>query len=267
MHSYELLRVDVDKVIKSKAPNASKKIPGFLIRLVEKIIYQKEMNELLVDKKYSTVENGRLVGVDFAKGILSTLNVNAVMKGEENIPADGKFIFASNHPLGGLDGMALISLFGDKYNHKIKFVVNDLLMHLTNLAPVFVPINKHGAQGKDNAQLLNDAFESENQILIFPAGLCSRRQGKEIKDLEWKKAVIAKSIEFKRDIIPVYFEAENSSFFYNFSYYRKKLGLKANLEMSLLPSEVFKNKNKAFTVHIGKPISWQSFDKSKSHRA
>ena len=156
MASNKRLQVNLENVIKKKAPKAHKRIPSFIIRIIEMIIRQKDMNRLLSDAKYSETPNGELLGVDFARGILSSLNVEVKLLGEENIPSDGKFIFASNHPLGGLDGMALISLFGRKYNNKIKFIVNDILMHLDNLSSVFIPINKHGSQGKDNTKILND---------------------------------------------------------------------------------------------------------------
>ncbi|MEG1523385.1 MAG: 1-acyl-sn-glycerol-3-phosphate acyltransferase, partial [Bacteroidales bacterium] len=175
------LHIDIEKAIKKKAPQAGRKIPGFIYRSLAKLICQDKMNYLLT-------RNKDRFGVDFADGILKDMNVQVVMEGEENIPADGKFIFASNHPLGGLDGMALVKLFGDKFDKKVRFIVNDLLMNITNLATVFVPINKHGNQGKENAALLNDAFSSKNQVLIFPAGLCSRLQDGVIRDLEWKKA-------------------------------------------------------------------------------
>ncbi|MEG0948483.1 MAG: 1-acyl-sn-glycerol-3-phosphate acyltransferase [Bacteroidales bacterium] len=259
MDSAVSLHIDIEKAIKKKAPGAGSKIPGFIYRSLAKLICQEKMNDLL-DK------NRTLRGVDFAEGILRDMNVRVVMEGEENIPADGRFIFASNHPLGGLDGMALVKIFGQRFNKKVRFIVNDLLMNITNLATVFVPINKHGNQGKENASLLNDAFLSENQILIFPAGLCSRLQDGEIRDLEWKKAVIAKSVEYRRDIIPVFFEGQNSSFFYRLGYWRKKLGIKVNVEMALLPREMFKNNNKTFVVRVGKPIPWQTFDKAKSQK-
>lgn len=259
MNSSTSLRVEIEKVIKSKAPKAGNKIPKFVYRLLEKLICQDRINYLLRN-------NGSSQGVDFASGVLKDLNVEVKMEGAENIPTDGKFIFASNHPLGGLDGMALIQIFGKKYNHKIRFIVNDILMNIPNLTSVFVPINKHGSQGKENASLLNDAFESDNQILIFPAGLCSRLQEGKICDLEWKKAVIAKSVEYQRDIVPIFFEGQNSPFFYRLAYWRKKLGIKVNIEMALLPREMLKNSDNTFVVRVGKPIPWQTFDKSKSQR-
>ena len=260
MTKADSLHIDIEKAIKHKAPKAARNIPKFVFRFLERLICQERLN-------YLTDRNKDRLGVDFADGILKDMQVKVVLKGEENIPADGKFIFASNHPLGGLDGMALVKIFGDKYNHKVRFLVNDLLMNVTNLATVFVPINKLGGQARNNAQLVNDAFASENQILIFPAGLCSRPQQGEIKDLEWKKAVIAKSIEFQRPIIPIFFEGRNSSFFYKFAHWRKKIGIKANIEMTFLPKEMFKNNNKTFTVHIGQPIPWQTFDKTRSQKA
>ncbi|MGL4292161.1 MAG: 1-acyl-sn-glycerol-3-phosphate acyltransferase [Bacteroidales bacterium] len=259
MDSAVSLHIDIEKAIKNKAPETGRKIPGFVYRFLANLICQDQMNELLV-------RNGNRYGVDFADGILKDMEVKVVMEGEENIPAAGNYIFASNHPLGGLDGMALVKIFGDKFDKKVRFIVNDLLMNIPNLATVFVPINKHGNQGKENAALLNDAFSSENQILIFPAGLCSRLQNGQIRDLEWKKAVVAKSVEYQRDIVPVFFEGTNSSFFYRLGYWRKKLGIKVNLEMALLPKEMFKNTHKTFVVRIGKPIPWQTFDKSKSQK-
>ncbi|MEG1617655.1 MAG: 1-acyl-sn-glycerol-3-phosphate acyltransferase [Bacteroidales bacterium] len=259
MNTADSLHLDVEKAIKAKAPEAGKKIPGFVYRFLSKLVCEEKMNYILD-------HYGHLQGVDFAAGVLDELNVRVKLVGEENIPSDGKFIFASNHPLGGLDGMALIQVFGEKYGKKVRFIVNDILMHISPLRNVFVPINKHGAQDKEKANLLNEAFESENQVLIFPAGLCSRLQNNQIRDLEWKKAVISKSIEFQRDIIPVFFEGTNSKFFYRLAYIRKKLGIKANIEMILLPSEMFKNSDKTFAVRIGKPIPWQTFDKSRSQR-
>lgn len=259
MDSAVSLHIDIEKAIKKKAPDAGRKIPGFVYRFLAKLICQDQMNDLLF-------RNRDRFGVDFADGVLQDMEVQVVMEGQENIPAAGNYIFASNHPLGGLDGMALVKVFGDKFDKKVRFIVNDLLMNIPNLATVFVPINKHGNQGKGNAALLNEAFSSDNQILIFPAGLCSRLQEGKIRDLEWKKAVIAKSVEYQRDIVPVFFEGANSSFFYRLGYWRKKLGIKVNIEMAFLPKEMFKNTHKTFVVRVGKPIPWQTFDKSKSQR-
>ena len=231
--SSEPLKIDIEKVVKEKAPKYAKKIPGFLFRYLERTIHQDEINYILKTYKDST-------GVKFADDLLSYMNVHINVIGKENIPPEGRFIFASNHPLGALDGVALIRFFGHFYSGKIKFLVNDLLMQI------------------------NNAYESDEQMLIFPAGLCSRLQHGKIKDLEWKKTFIAKAVQSQRDIIPIYFEGRNSTFFYRFAQIRKCIGLKFNIELIYLPDEMFNSKNKTFDIYIGKPIPWQTFDKSKS---
>ncbi len=251
------MQIDIEKVVKKKAPELGKKLPAFLFRFLEKTICQEQMNAIL--RKYAGCE-----GVDFAKALLSELNVTTRVEGMENIPEKGRFTFASNHPLGGLDGVSFVSIFGEKYPSNIKFVVNDLLMNVKPLAPVFLPINKHGAQAKGAAEELARAYESDQQIFVFPAGLVSRIQKGGIADLEWKKSFIAKTVQYQRDVIPVYFEGLNSRFFYRLAWLRKKIGIKVNIEMIYLPSEMFKSRNKTFTIHVGKPIPWQKFDNSKS---
>ncbi len=257
--SAEPLKIDIEQIVKNKAPKYADKIPGFLFRYLKRTIHEDEINYVLRTYKDST-------GVDFADDLLDYLNVHANIVGEENIPAEGRFIFASNHPLGALDGVTLIRYFGHRYNGNIKFLVNDLLMNVKPLGPVFLPINKYGAQAKESSSQINAAYESNEQMLIFPAGLCSRLQQGEIRDLEWKKTFISKAIQYQRDIIPIYFEGQNSPFFYRFAKIRKMLGIKFNLELIYLPDEMFSSKNKTFTIHIGKPIPWQTFDKSKSQQ-
>jgi putative hemolysin len=209
--------------------------------------------------------NNGATGVDFMKNAVTYFDIKLKLSGEENIPGNGeKFIFASNHPLGGLDGICLSAVVGQKYNGHVRYLVNDLLYYIEPLRNIFVPINKHGAQAKNGAQAINDAFSSDNQIITFPAGLCSRKQKGAIIDLDWKKMFIIKSVEYKRDIIPVYFEARNSNFFYRLANIRKALGIKFNIEMLFLPREMFKSKGSTFTIRFGKPISWETFDSSKS---
>ena len=252
------LKIDLQAIIKSRLPrNKSKFIPTFLIRMLEKLVCQEDLNGILS----RTFPHE---GVAFADAVLKDLNITVDVAGIENIPSTGRFIFASNHPLGGLDGIALIKVIGGMYgDENFRFLVNDMLMNVRPLRNVFLPINKYGAQGRSAAVQINQEYESDKQMIIFPAGLVSRKQkGGEIKDLQWQKAFIAKAIEYQRDIIPVFFEGLNSPFFYNFAKWRKCSGLKFNIEQVLLPSEVCKSRGKHFRIHIGRPISWQSLKQS-----
>ncbi|MCD8287720.1 MAG: 1-acyl-sn-glycerol-3-phosphate acyltransferase [Porphyromonadaceae bacterium] len=256
MSEDKLLRIDLEDVVRKKSARIAKRIPKFIFNYLERTIQQERFNRF-----FEVYPNLR--GVDFANTVIEYLNISLQVEGEENIPAKGRFIFASNHPLGGIDGVALISVLGQRYNKNIKFVVNDLLTVLP-LSDVFLPINKYGKQDKDKANNICEAYESDCQIIVFPAGLCSRQQKREICDLTWNKAFIAKSVQYQRDVIPIWFEGYNSPFFYRFARWRKRLGIKFNVELVYLPDEMFKSERKRFTIHFGRPIPWQTFDKSKS---
>jgi putative hemolysin len=251
-------RIDVQEVIHTKASKVEKRIPRFVVAALAKLIHQDGLNQFLAG-------NGDATGVDFMNNAMRFFNIKLQIKGENNLPTcDSPCIFASNHPLGGLDGICLASWLGNRYNKQIRYLVNDILYFIEPLRTIFVPINKHGAQGRTAAKALNEAFSSENQIITFPAGLCSRKTKGKICDPEWKKMLIVKAIEYKRDIVPVYFEAKNSNLFYAIATIRKKIGIKFNIEMLFLPREMFKARGSTFTIYFGKPISWQAFDSSKS---
>ena len=252
-----LFLIDIDKVLREKAPKYYKYIPGFVVSYLKRIVHQEELNVFLRDSKDK-------VGVDFLKACLEFLDANIVVKGEENLPKEGLYTFVSNHPLGGQDGVALGYILGSFYNGKVKYMVNDLLMNLQGLAPLCIPINKTGKQAKDFPRMVEAGFASDDQLIMFPAGLCSRRQNGVIRDLDWKKTFVVKSVQAHRDVVPIHFEGRNSNFFYNLANICKFLGIKVNIAMLYLADEMLKNRHKTFTVTIGKPISCQTFDKSKT---
>jgi len=252
----DIIQLDVEQVLFSKNPALKKVIPGFLVRYLKRIAHQDELNEFL-----------RIAGnrrdAEFIKAGLEFFRISYKATGTENIPASGRYIFVSNHPLGGLDGLVFIYELS-KYYESLKFPVNDILMTIKNLSGVFLPINKHGSQEREAVRLIEEAYASGSQILYYPAGLCSRKKKGVIRDLQWHKSFIAKSIQYKRDVVPAYFSGRNSDFFYNLSNIRNFLGIRANIEMLYLVDELFKQKGKAIDLVFGKAIPWQTFDKSKS---
>ncbi|MBE6288148.1 MAG: glycerol acyltransferase [Mediterranea massiliensis] len=257
MADNSLFLIDIDKILQEKAGDKSKYIPKFLVSYLKRIIHQDELNNCLRTA-------GDKMGVDFLEHCLNFLDTKIEIIGKENLPSNGLHTFVSNHPLGGQDGIALGYILGKHYNGNIKYLVNDLLMNLHGLAPLCIPINKTGKQAKDFPKLVQAGFASSNQLIMFPAGLCSRRQNGIIRDLEWKKTFVVKSVEYQRDVVPIHFEGRNSNFFYNLANVCKMLGIKFNIAMLYLVDEMFKNCHKTFTVTIGKPIPWQTFDKSKT---
>lgn len=252
------LKVDIDAVLASKSKRLAKCTPKFLRNWLKRTIHQDELNSIL---EYS---NGA-TGVPFADKVLQWLNVQSNVKFAPGVSLnpEKRYIFVSNHPLGGLDGLTLISYFGKRFGN-VKFVVNDLLMHIIPMQPIFVPVNKHGRMGKEYSMALNEAYSSDAQILYFPAGLCSRLIKGEITDLEWKTSFIRQAKRYNRDIVPVYFEGRNSNFFYRLAKIRKFLGIKFNIEMIFLPDEMFRQKNSIFDIKIGEPIPVSSIDSSKT---
>jgi putative hemolysin len=252
------LFIDIDAVIASKSKRLAKFTPKFVVNWVKRIVHQDELNEIL---KFS---NGA-IDVEFADKVLLWLNAKSNVKfiNRESLRSDGRYIFVSNHPLGGLDGLILISSLGKMFG-KVKFVVNDLLMHILPMRNIFVPVNKHGSMGKDYGERIHNAYASDAQMLYFPAGLCSRLIDGKITDLEWKRNFIKQAKRYNRDIVPVYFGGRNSNFFYRLAKIRKMLGIKFNFEMIFLPDEMFRQKNSIFDVVIGEPIPISSIDSTRT---
>ena len=247
----DILQLDVEKILYSKNPAIKKTVPGFIISYLKRIVHQDELNDFL-----RTAGNAR--DAVFIKAGLDYFNIRYSVSGIENIPTSGRFIFVSNHPLGGLDGLVFIYELS-KHFRELKFPVNDILMNITNLSGIFLPVNKHGGQDREAVRKIEEAYASDSQILYFPAGLCSRKKKGIIRDLQWHKSFITKAVQYKRDIVPAYFSGRNSNFFYNLSNIRNFLGIKANLEMLYLADEMFKQKGKEIKLVFGKSIPWQTF--------
>lgn len=243
--------IDVEEVFKSKAPKTAKWIPSFVFKYLKKILHQDEIN--------SMISRGEgLYGLPFVDIVLKEFNTKVETEGSENIKGN-RLLFASNHPMGGLDGIALIDTVGRFYPDVVT-PVNDILLFVPNLRPLFIPVNKHGSNA-ENIKLFNDTFAGDKTICYYPFGLCSRKKNGKIIDLEWKKTFISKARTYQRDIIPTHISGRNSDFFYNLSNIRKTLHVKANIEMLFLVNEFYKQKNKTLKITFGKPIPWQTFDK------
>ena len=238
----------------------AKFVPRPLVSWLKKIIHQEEVNKYLWESRH-------LTGTEWLEECVRYLDMTIELVGEENLPKkdDGRlYTFVSNHPLGGEDGVALGAIIGRHYDGKFRYLVNDLLMNLPGLAPVCIPINKTGNQSRNFPAMVETGFKSDNHMLMFPAGICSRKRGDEIRDIAWKKTFITKSVEYQRDVVPIHFGGQNSPFFYKLANFSDKYVKKVNIAMLFLVDEMYKNVHKTFRVAIGKPIPWQTFDKSKT---
>jgi len=242
---HPLMRIDVGAVLRRRL---GRRVPRVLVAALERLVCQDRLNGMLQEAYPCR-------GADFCRTVLSRLDIKVAVSGLEHLPASPRIIAVSNHPLGGLDGMALIDVFTQAYGRGVKFVVNDLLTAVEPLSDVFVPVNKHGAQSRGCARAVEEAFASDAPVLMFPAGLCSRRIGGRVADLEWQKMFVQKARSYGRTVVPLHFVGENSSRFYRWASLRHRLGIRFNAEMVLLPSEVFRAAGSRLEIHIGRPVA------------
>lgn len=252
--------IDLDKIIHDKMGAKAKYVPAIAVRWLKHIIHQDEVNRFLWESRDKK-------GTEWLEECTRYLDMTLEIEGLENLPDknDGRlYTFVSNHPLGGVDGVALGAIIGRHYDGRFRYLVNDLLMNLPGLAPLCIPINKTGKQSRSFPEMVEAGFSGDNHILMFPAGICSRKIDGQIHDLPWKKTFITKSVETHRDIVPIHFGGRNSDFFYGLANICKALNIKFNIAMLFLVDEMYKNVHKKFRVAIGKPIPWQTFDKSKT---
>ncbi|MGI6233434.1 MAG: glycerol acyltransferase [Prevotella sp.] len=252
--------IDLDKILHDKMGAKAKYVPSFALSWLKHIVHEDEVNRFLWESRDKT-------GTEWLTECVHYLDMTLDIKGEENLPDknDGKlYTFVSNHPLGGADGVALGSIIGRHYDGNFRYLVNDLLLNLPGLKPVSIGINKTGKQSRDFPRLVEAGFQSNNHILMFPAGLCSRKINGQIHDIPWKKTFISKSVEYQRDVVPIHFSGQNSERFYRIANLCKVLRLKVNIAMLFLVDEMYKNVHKTFRVAFGKPIPWQTFDKSRT---
>lgn len=252
--------IDIDKILRDKMGAKAKFVPSFAVNWLKRILHEDEVNQFLWDSR-------GLSGTEWLTECVRYLDMTLQIEGLENLPDkdDGKlYTFVSNHPLGGQDGVALGSIIGKHYDGRFRYLVNDLLLNLPGLKPVSIGINKTGKQSRNFPRMVEAGFKSDNHILMFPAGLNSRKINGKIHDLEWKKTFIVKSVEYQRDVVPIFFGGRNSDRFYRIARFSDKYVKKVNIAMLFLVDEMYRNVGKTFRVAIGKPIPWQTFDKSRT---
>lgn len=251
--------IDIEKVLKEKAYKLYKWLPRFAINWLKRKLHEAEINDAMIKLKDDK-------GLDFNRKALDILGAKVESVHPENIPLTGNVTIAANHPLGGLDGMALIKAVGE-LRPDVHFFVNDILKNVTNYGDVFIAVNKLGTASAGSLRTMEEIFRLGGAVLIFPAGLVSRKQNGIVRDLSWKKSFVTQAVDHKRQVVPTFIEGENSRFFYNFAQWRKRLGIRANIEMIFLPDEMFRADKKTIRIHFGKPFSYKVFDESRSHKA
>jgi 1-acyl-sn-glycerol-3-phosphate acyltransferase len=250
--------IDVEKILRDKTPKLYKWLPRFSINWVKKKLHENDINNTM-----AAIEDS--YGLEYNRRGLEHIGAKVYSVNAELIPKTGNVTICANHPLGGLDGMALIRAVGE-VRPDVHFFVNDILKSIKNYGDVFIAVNKLGASSAGSLRTMEEIFREGGAVLIFPAGLVSRKIDGRVRDLPWKKSFVTQAIDHKRLIQPAFIEGSNSKFFYNFAHLRKKLGIKVNIEMFFLPDEMFSANKKDIRIHFSKPFSYTVFDESRSHK-
>ncbi len=250
--------IDIENILKEKAFNLYKWLPRFAINWLKKTLHEEDINKTMEELKDD-------VGLEFNRKGLEKLGAKVESVNSKFVPKTGSIVIVSNHPLGGLDGMALIKAVGD-VRSDVHFLVNDVLKNIKNYGEIYVAVNKLGATSAKYLRVIEEVFRTESALLLFPAGLVSRKQNGLVRDLVWKKSYVTQAIDHQRMIQPVFIEGQNSKFFYNFAMWRKRLGIKANIEMLFLPDEMFKARKETIKVHFSKPFDSSLLNSSKTHK-
>ena len=250
--------IDIERLLQTKAAKFYKWLPRFAINWLKKTLHEKDINACMLALKDDK-------GLVFNSKVIDWMGVKIEAVNAHLIPKTGSIVIAANHPLGGLDGLALTKAVGD-VRPDVRFFVNDVLKSIKNYGELFVAVNKLGSSSATSLRVMEEVFRTESALLFFPAGMVSRKQNGLIRDLVWKKSFVTQAIDHKRMIQPVFVEGENSKFFYNFAMWRKRLGIKANIEMLFLPDEMFNPRKKEIRIHFSKPFDSSLLDESKSHK-
>jgi len=256
IHEDKAARVELGQLFAARYPGW--KLPGFFLRLIEKIIAVDKINKLFAAT--SGTKN-----VEFTDACMKYLAVTCNVVGGENLPpSEKKLIFASNHPQGGIEAICIASVLGRRYGGKIKFYANEILYCLEPLKELFVPIYRRKQKSKENLRIINDFYQTDDHLVVFPAGVTSSKKKGKIMDHEWRKNFIVEAVKYRRDVVPLYFQARNSDLFYVVENFRRFIRSRVNFDVILFGHEFFKQRGKTFTLYIGKPVSWETFDKTKS---
>ena len=239
-------QIDIGAVLAAKAPRIARWTPRPLVEWLRRTVREREINHILA-------EYWSLPPQEFIRACFRDWNVTYSVEGLERLDPDGRYLFVANHPFGGMDGMMLADKLMERFGD-VRVVVNDLLMHVEPLQPIWLPVNTHGAQNAAYARRMEEAFFGELPILTFPAGFCSRRIDGRVQDIPWKTNFLKKAYASQRQVVPLFVEGRLSNFFYRFYRFRKALGIRFNIEMLWLPDEMFSQSGKHFRIVAGEPI-------------
>ena len=250
--------IDIDKILKENAPK-SRYVPKPIINWLKRFLHEEELNDIVDKTKH-------LEGLEWAQGVLDYFNIKLQVHHEQYASLPGRFIFVPNHNLGGLDGLAIFSILR-KYHKAARSLSNSFLLAIPNTRSLIVPVSSKTNSTKDFLTKVDDLYASAEQVLVFPAGIVAQKINGKLQDPPWSKSFVAKAIQHKRWIVPIYMDTKNQPKYYRFYKFRKFISklTGTNIERFFLLRQSFTHYNNTFCINIGKPFSYELFDKTKDH--
>ena len=247
--------LDMNEIL---GPKMSAELPGFVKWFLRKRLHIDQINDCIMKAEH-------YAGSGFFDEALDYVGITYRTRGEENIDMSKKYIFACNHPLGGPEALIIGSVFKRIYGEGFRVPANDILYNMKPLQEFFVPVKvMRGRQNRDIADRISAMFESDCQILVFPAGLCARTYRGVITEMPWKKMFVTQARKYERDVVPVHISGHNSRWYFFLSWLSRIFRLKINIGMLFLVDELFNKKGEEFVITFGKPVSYKTFDSSRT---
>ena len=246
--------LDLDEIL---GPAMRAKLPGFAKRFLKRRLHIDQINDCIMKAEH-------YAGAGFFDEALDYIGITYKVRGEENLDLSKKYLFACNHPLGGPEALIIGSIFRKIYGDGFMVPSNQILYNMKPLQEFFVPVSVGGRQGRGIAEKIAGMFESDRQVLVFPAGLCAKSIKGVVTEMPWKKMFITQSRKYERDVVPVHISGHNSKWYFFLSWLSRMLKLKFNIGMLYLVDELFGQKGNEFVITFGKPVPYESFDSSKT---
>lgn len=246
------MQIDVEQVLVNKYPAFVHKpapVRRSTLFCLRRLVREQEINRFL-----QTHQGSR--GFEFVDEVLDYFNFSYTISHKErmNIPSSGRVMIIANHPLGALDGLALLKLVGE-VRRDVRIIANDVLMHFDALQNLFLPVDNLGkSTRKENIARIVEALQNDEAVIVFPAGEVSRAGFTGIKDGRWNSGFIHFARKANAPILPVYLGGKNSPLFYGLSYINK------SMSTLMLAREMFNKHSVTLPVRIGEPIAFSQLD-------
>ena len=221
-----------------------------LVAGLRRLVHEREVNDFLS-------RHGQLGWLEFIDQVFDHFRFGYTLSSRErdNIPATGRVVIVANHPLGALDGLALLRMVAE-LRPDVCILANDLLCQIGPLRDVILPVDNLSRKGyRRSLGRMVEALEDDRAVIVFPAGEVSRAGPAGVRDGKWLSGFLHAARRTNAPILPVHVNGRNSAWFYGLAYLHGPLGT------LMLPSEMFRQRDRQVALRVGGLIPLARFDR------